>query len=169
MTSAAVVGGEGPGVGLSEAEAARRLEAGEGNVDTTRQRSNWDVVRSNAITFFNVLLLFMIVALFVVGEFRDGLFVGAVVFANVVVSTYQELRAVRTLRELVALTAPRAWVVRGGEEREIPAEEVVRGELVHLRQGDQVVADGPVTGAVGGGRRVAADGGVGLRAQGPGR
>ena len=149
MTSAAVVGGEGPGVGLSEAEAARRLEAGEGNVDTTQQRSNWDVVRSNAITFFNVLLLFMIVALFVVGEFRDGLFVGAVVFANVVVSTYQELRAVRTLRELVALTAPRAWVVRGGEEREIPAEEVVRGELVHLRPGDQVVADGPVTGRSG--------------------
>ena len=143
------MGAPGPGVGLSEAEARRRLEAGEGNVDTTRQRSDWDVVRSNALTFFNVILLLMIVALLVVGEYRDGLFVGVVVFANVVVSTFQELHAVRTLRSLVALTAPRAAVVRGGEEREIPAEDVVRGDLVHLRQGDQVVADGPVTGRSG--------------------
>ena len=151
MTSGVVdvVGATGPGSGLSEAEAARRLEAGEGNVDSTRQRSDWDVVRSNALTFFNVVLLMMIVALLVVGEFRDGLFVGVVVFANVVVSTYQELQAVRTLRSLVALTAPRALVVRGGEEREIAAEEVVRGDLVHLRPGDQVVADGPVTGRAG--------------------
>ena len=95
------------------------------------------MVRSNALTFFNVVLLFMIAALFVVGEFRDGLFVGVVVFANVVVSTYQELRAVRTLRQLVALTAPRALVVRGGEEREILAQEVVRGDLLHLRQGSR--------------------------------
>lgn len=143
------MGAPGPGVGLSEAEARRRLEAGEGNVDTTRQRGDWDVVRSNALTFFNVILLIMIVALLVVGEYRDGLFVGVVVFANVVVSTFQELHAVRTLRSLVALTAPRAAVVRGGEEREIPAEDVVRGDLVHLRQGDQVVADGPVTGRSG--------------------
>ena len=147
MASAVVSASEGPGVGL--AEAARRLEAGEGNVDTTRQRSDWDVVRSNALTLFNVMLLVMVVALLVVGEFRDGLFVGAVVFANVVVSTYQELQAVRTLRSLVALTAPRARVVRGGEEREIPAEEVVRGDLVHLQPGDQVVADGLVTGRSG--------------------
>ena len=149
MASAVADVREGPGVGLTEAEAARLLEAGEGNLDTTRHRSTWDVVRSNALTFFNVVLLVLIVALFVVGEFRDGLFVGAVVFANVVVSTYQELRAVRTLRELVALTAPTALVVRGGEEREIVAEEVVRGDLIHLRQGDQVVADGPVTGRAG--------------------
>ncbi len=151
MASAAVsVDGEpGPGTGLAEAEAARRLAAGEGNVDTTRQRSDWDVVRTNALTFFNVILLAMIVALLAVGEFRDGLFVGAVVFANVVVSTYQELKAVRTLRSLVALTAPRARVVRGGEEREVPAETVVRGDLVHLLPGDQVVADGAVTGRSG--------------------
>ncbi len=148
---ATMVGGvnAGPGPGLTEAEASRRLAAGGGNVDTSRQRSDWDVVRSNALTFFNVVLLVMIVALLVVGEFRDGLFVGVVVFANVIVSTYQELRAVRTLRSLVALTAPRALVARDGAEREIPSEEVVRGDLVHLRSGDQVVADGPVTARAG--------------------
>ena len=135
-----------PGPGLDEAEAALRLAAGEGNADTSRQRRDRDVVRANALTFFNVTLFIMIVALLAAGEIRDGLFVGAVVFANVAVSTWQELRATRTLRSLVALTAPRARVVRGGAEREIPAEEVVRGDLVRLRPGDQVVADGPVAG-----------------------
>ncbi len=137
------------GPGLTVAEASRRLEAGEGNSDTTRQRSDWDVVRSNALTFFNVMLLVMIVALLIVGEFRDGLFVGVVVFANVVASTYQELQATRTLRSLVALTAPRAVVVRGGAEHEIVAEDVVRGDLVRLRPGDQVVADGTVAALAG--------------------
>ena len=134
-----------PRRGLTQAEAQSRADAGLANLDTTKQRTDADVIRSNALTFFNIILLVMIVALLAVGEFRDGLFVGVVVFANVAVSTYQELQATRTLRSLVALTAPRANVVREGQEHEIQAEDVVQGELLHLKVGDQVVADGRVT------------------------
>lgn len=69
---------------------------------------------------------------------------GVVVIANVLVSTFQELKATQTLRELVALTAPQATVVRDGQEGAILADHVVQGDLVHLKQGDQVVADGRV-------------------------
>ena len=131
--------------GLSSAEAERRADAGLANVDDTRQRSDGDVARANTLTFFNVVLALLILALFAVGEFRDGFFVGVVVAANVAVSTWQELKAVRTLRELVALTAPQATVVRDGLESPILAEHVVQGDLLHLKQGDQVVADGQVT------------------------
>ncbi|GAB4328040.1 MAG: HAD-IC family P-type ATPase [Dehalococcoidia bacterium] len=131
--------------GLSSAEAERRAAQGLANVDTSRQRTDGDVIRSNALTFFNVLLASMIVALFAVGQFRDAFFVGMVVFANVAVSTLQELKATRTLRQLRALSAPRAHVVRDGVEREIHATGVVQGDLVHLLPGDQVVADGHVT------------------------
>ena len=41
-------------------------------------------------------------------------------------------------------SAPRAFVVREGLETEIHAAEIVQGDLIHLKQGDQVVADGPV-------------------------
>ncbi|MFQ5382731.1 MAG: HAD-IC family P-type ATPase, partial [Dehalococcoidia bacterium] len=133
-----------PSRGLTAPEAAARLAAGEANVDTTQLRTDNDVIRSNTLTFFNVVLAGLIIALFAVGGYRDGFFVGIVVIANVAVGTFQEVRATRMLRELVALTAPRAAVVRSGEEIEIPAEEVVRGDLVHLRPGDQVVADGTV-------------------------
>src|SRR5690606_17548410 len=77
-------------------------------------------------------------------EFKDGLFVGVVVMANVAVSTLQELKATRTLRQLRALTAPKASVVRDGQETAILAEDVVQGDLIHLRKGDQVVADGHI-------------------------
>ena len=118
--------------GLTSAEARAKVEAGLANVDTTRQRTDADVVRGNTLTFFNVVLAALILALFLVGEFRDGLFVGIVVGANVAVSTFQELRAVRTLRELVALTAPHATVIRDGVESPILAEHVVQGDVVTL-------------------------------------
>ncbi len=133
-----------PRRGLTQAEAEARAAAGLTNVDTTKQRTDGDVVRSNVLTFFNVVLGSLIVALFFVGEFRDGFFVGVVVIANVAIATFQELKATRTLRELVALTAPHATVIRDGMETPILAEDVVQGDLIHLKQGDQVVADGHV-------------------------
>ena len=133
-----------PAGGLTSAEAQARAEAGLANVDLTRQRTDGDVIRANALTFFNVVLGVLILALFAVAEFRDGLFVGVVVIANVAVSTLQEIKATRTLRQLKALTAPQATVVRDGSERGVLAEEVVQGDLIHLKQGDQVIADGPI-------------------------
>ena len=134
-----------PGLGgLTAAEADRRAAAGLANIDTSRQRTDGDVIRGNVLTLFNLVLFSLIAALFLVGQFRDALFVGIVVLANVAVSTIQELKATRTLRQLVALTAPRATVVRDGQELDVLAEEVVQGDLLHLKQGDQVIADGRV-------------------------
>ncbi len=137
--------------GLTSAQVAAKTAAGLVNVDRTRKRTDGDVVRSNTLTFFNMVLALLILALFAVGiaerklsYFQDGLFVGLVVAANVLVATLQEIRAMHALRELVALTAPRAIVVRDGVESPIFAEHVVQGDLLHLKQGDQVVADGKV-------------------------
>ena len=130
--------------GLSSSDAIARAAAGLSNHDSSSIRTDGDVVRGNVLTFFNVVLGALIAALLAVGEIKDGLFVGVVVLANVAVSTLQELKATRTLRELRALTAPKATVVRDGEAREILAEDVVQGDLLHLRKGDQVVADGHI-------------------------
>lgn len=132
--------------GLSSSDAIARAAAGLANVDRSRIRTDGDVIRGNALTFFNVVLASLILALLAVGEFKDGFFVGIVVVANVAVATLQELKATRTLRELKALTAPKATVVRDGVHRDIPADEVVQGDLLHLKKGDQVVADGKIVG-----------------------
>lgn len=130
--------------GLTSAEAMARAAAGLTNRDGGRIRTDADVIRANVLTFFNVILGSLILALLAIGEFKDGFFVGIVVIANVLVATLQELKATRTLRELRALTAPQVTVVRDGVEIDIPAEDVVQGDLVHLKKGDQVVADGPI-------------------------
>lgn len=137
--------------GLTAAEVAERVATGLVNRDTGRTRSDLEIIRSNVFTYFNMVLGGLIGALVVLGfvdsagdHLQDAGFVGIIVFANVIVGTYQELRATRKLRDLVALTAPTAVVVRDGAEREILASEVVQDDLVLLRSGDQVVADGPV-------------------------
>ncbi|MCS7295137.1 MAG: HAD-IC family P-type ATPase [Chloroflexota bacterium] len=129
---------------LTSQEAAARAARGLVNVDTSRLRSDADVIRANVLTFFNVILAVLIAGLLFVGQFRDAFFVGIVTAANVVVSTIQELKATRTLRRLRALTAPRVHVIRDGVESAILAQHVVQGDLIHLRPGDQVVADGHV-------------------------
>lgn len=133
-----------PRRGLSSSDAIARAAGGYSNRDDSSIRTDADVVRSNVLTFFNVILASLIIALLAVGQFKDGFFVGVVVIANVAISTLQELRATATLRELRALTAPRATVIRDGQPQAIPAEDVVQGDLIHLTKGDQVVADGHV-------------------------
>ena len=137
--------------GLSPAEVRDRVERGLSNLDKREERSNWDIVRENTLTFFNLVLFTLIAALFVLAAveqeisfFQDGIFVGIVVAANVAIGTIQEIRATNMLREIVALSTPRARVVRGGEEGEVLAEQVVQDDLLHIGPGDQVVADGHI-------------------------
>ena len=137
--------------GLTAAEAEQRTAAGLVNRDSGRTRSDLEIIRSNVFTYFNMVLGGLIGALIVLGfvdpggdHLRDAGFVGIIVAANVIVGTVQEIRATRKLRDLVSLTAPTAVVVRSGVEHEIPAADVVQDDLVLLRSGDQVVADGPV-------------------------
>ena len=138
-------------VGLTEQEVQQRVDVGRVNRDTSKQRSDFDVVVKNVFTYFNMVLFGLIGILLVLAvteqktdHLQDAAFVGIVVLANVLVGTFQELRATRNLRKLVALTAPTATVVREGFEREVFATDVVEDDLLVLRSGDQVVADGPI-------------------------
>lgn len=147
-TTAEDAAGRVPGAialgGLTDAEAARRLAEGLGNTEPLSGDGTWRVVRRNVVSFFNVVLAVLIVTLLLAGELRDGVLVGAVVVANVAIATVQEVIAARRLRGLRALTAPRVVVRRDGRELEIGSAEVVIGDLLVLRRGDQVVADGPI-------------------------
>ena len=77
------------------------------------------------------------------GEWKDALF-GIVLVTNALIGIAQELRAKRTLDRLAVLSAPRVRVIRDGAPREIAVEELVADDLVDLRAGDQLVADGVV-------------------------
>jgi cation-transporting P-type ATPase E len=137
-----------PPQGLTQAEAERRLrEHGPPEKEAT-SRSYASIAIANTFTVFNAILAAFGAATIAFGNPKDALFLGILV-ANTFIGTFQEVRAKRALDKLAALIAPAATVLRDGEPREIPVGEVVVGDLVRIRSGDQIVADGKLARAEG--------------------
>jgi cation-transporting P-type ATPase E len=138
-----------PPTGLSSAEVAERRSRGLANTGTERtSRSLTEILRANILTRFNFILGALLAVILAVGEPQDALF-GLVLVANSLIGIAQELRAKRTLDRLAVLSAPQARVIRDGSRRDIPVGDLVADDLVDLRPGDQVVADGVVRASAG--------------------
>ncbi len=138
-----------PPAGLSSAEVAERRSRGLANTGTERaSRSVAEILRANILTRFNFILGTLLAVILVVGEPQDALF-GLVLVANAMIGIAQEIRAKRTLDRLAVLSAPRARVIRDGSRQDIPVADLVAGDLVDLRPGDQLVADGVVRASAG--------------------
>ena len=75
------------------------------------------------------------------GSPKDALFF-VVVISNTLIGTIQELRAKQSLDRLAVLSAPRAQVVRDGQEVELAIADIVLDDVLDLRPGNQVPADG---------------------------
>nr|WP_232012002.1 HAD-IC family P-type ATPase [Actinomyces slackii] len=130
--------------GLSAAEVAQRVQAGQTNEYRERtSRSAAQILRANVLTIFNAILGAALVVVLVVGHPADALF-GFVLLLNTATGTLAEIRAKRALDRLAVLEAPRAEVVRDGAEQEVSLGQVVLDDVVRLRAGQQVPADGQV-------------------------
>jgi len=133
-----------PPAGLSGAQVAERRSRGLTNAGGERtSRSVPEILRANIFTRFNLILGVLLAVILIRGEPQDALF-GIVLVTNALIGIGQELRAKRTLDRLAVLSAPRVRVIRDGAPRDIAAEELVADDLVDLRAGDQLVADGVV-------------------------
>jgi cation-transporting ATPase E len=129
---------------LTSAQVAERVATGRTNAtDTRSSRSITQILRANVITPFNGLLATLFVIILATGRWQNGLF-GLVIVANTAIGVVQEVRAKRTLDRLAVLNAPQATVVRDGQASVVAVEDVVADDLLELRTGDQVPADGAV-------------------------
>ena len=127
--------------GLTAAQAARRAEAGQANRQTRDPgKSTGQIVAENLFTLFNLLNFALAICLALVGSWRNMLFLG-VVFSNTLIGTVQSIRARQTLNKLRLLQTRNAHPIRDGQEIECPPEELVLGDLVVLRAGEQLPAD----------------------------
>jgi cation-transporting ATPase E len=130
--------------GLSDADVAQRVAAGAVNlVPTGPSRTVAEIVRSNLITLFNILLGVLLVVVLIVAPPQDALF-GVVLITNSAIGIIQELRAKKTLDSLALLSAPKATVIRSGRRAEVPIDNVVLDDLLAVKAGDQIVVDGVV-------------------------
>jgi cation-transporting ATPase E len=135
---------ETPPAGLTDAEVRERVERGQTNASSERtSRTFGEILRANIFTRFNAILGTLLVVILAVGEPQDGLF-GIILVSNALIGIVQELRAKRTLDQLAVLSEPRVRVMRDGTTSEVSVDDVVLDDLIDLRTGDQIAADGVV-------------------------
>lgn len=131
--------------GLSAAEAASRLNKfGPNQLEQARGRSAWSILAAQFASLIVGLLLAATLVAFLLGEYVEAIAILLVILLNALIGFFTEWKAERTLSALEKTTVPRAKVLREGREREVPAAELVPGDIVLVAAGDRVPADGRV-------------------------
>ena len=135
--------------GLTSEEAAQRsTQYGPNELQAARHISPWEIL---AEQFKNVLIIILIIATALsafLGEGIDAIAIAVIVLFAVGLGFIQEYRAERAIEALRQMAAPTAAVLRNGEEEEIPAREVVPGDMILIRAGDKIPADARLVEAI---------------------
>jgi len=128
--------------GLDPAEAARRLaEHGPNLLPGSTPKSLLAIIRG-VLTEPMFLMLLVAGGLYLaLGDRAEAAFLLSFVFVVIGITLAQERKTQRALESLRELSAPRALVIRGGQEIRIPGREVVIGDLLVLHEGDRIAAD----------------------------
>lgn len=137
-------GAEQPLTGLTAAEVNARVE--QGLVNETADASGktvGQIIKSNVLTYFNLIFFLIAIVLCCVGSYRNLTFV-PLVLANTLIGIVQELRAKHILDRMSLLNAPHAIVLRDGVQQKVDADELVRDDVILLAAGDQICADAEV-------------------------
>lgn len=129
--------------GLSSVEVTRRRELyGSNQLDETPRRAAW----KRFVDQFKDLMVYILVGAAVisaaVGDYKDPVVIGIVLLINAVMGYVQENRADNALAALKGMLETIVRVRRDGDVQEIPAVELVPGDIVLLEAGDRVPADG---------------------------
>lgn len=132
-----------PQQGLTAQEVQLRMEAGLVNGIVQRAgRSEKDILRQNILTFFNLVFAVLALVLALTGSSLKNMTFLVVVFCNVVIGCYQEIRAKRAVDRLTLVAAAELKTLRDGALQQIHSNELVRDDIVVFSLGDQICADG---------------------------
>jgi len=128
--------------GLSAAEAARRLSTeGPNLLPGSAPKSMVAIVRDVLTEPMFLMLLAAGGIYLALGDRGEALFLLGFVFVVIGITLAQERKTQRALESLRDLSAPRALVIRDGQEQRIAGRDVVRGDLLVLHEGDRIAAD----------------------------
>ncbi|NLL58867.1 MAG: calcium-translocating P-type ATPase, SERCA-type [Firmicutes bacterium] len=131
-----------PDQGLSEHEARRRLaQWGANSIREKKQKGLPEIFLDQFRDFMVLVLLGATLISGLLREYNDALTIIVIVILNAVLGFIQEYKAERSFAALKRISAPRGRVIREGGLKDVPAEEVVPGDIVSLEGGDRVCAD----------------------------
>jgi len=128
--------------GLSHAEAQRRLQGqGPNLLPGSAPKSTWAMLREILTEPMFLMLLTAGGIYLALGDRAEAIFLLSFVFVILGITLVQERRTQRVLESLRDLSAPRALVIREGQELRIAGREVVQGDLLVIHEGDRIAAD----------------------------
>ena len=131
--------------GLTTEQAEKiRLEKGENVLLEEKKKSAFQVFLDQFKDLMVVILIGAAIISMFSGNEESTIVIFAVLVMNAVLGTVQHMKAEKSLESLKQLSAPDAKVIRDGRKQEIPAKDVVPGDILELEAGDMVAADGRI-------------------------
>jgi len=128
--------------GLAEGEVERRFARyGPNELQAAGGISPWAILFEQFKNVLIIILLFATAISAFLGQGVEAIAIAVIVLFAVVLGFIQEYRAERAIEALRQMAAPTVTVIRDGHEVEIPARELVPGDLILLHAGDKVAAD----------------------------
>lgn len=127
--------------GLTNKEIEERINNGKINHNTTiKTKSVKEIFRTNICTLFNFLNLFLAFLVFLVGSYKNLLFLGTIL-CNTLIGIIQELKSKKIIDKLSLIVSKKVTVIRNGENKFINPEQIVMDDLIKLMPGEQIVTD----------------------------
>src|SRR5690349_16222121 len=137
--------GVDPARGLSSAEAAKLLQRdGPNALPAEKQAAGWQRLLQQYRSYMQIILVAAAIVSLAVKQWSTGVLLVAISVVNAIVGLRQEGKAESAMNALQAMVKATARVRRDGSEAQVPAEEVVVGDVVLLAAGDEVPADGRI-------------------------
>lgn len=127
--------------GLTDKEIEKRIQENQVNYNTTiKTKSVKEIFRTNMITLFNILNLFLAYLIFIAGAYKNLLFLGTII-CNTFIGIIQELKSKKIIDQLSLIAAEKITVLRNKKQEKIEINEIVKDDILVLSAGNQIVTD----------------------------
>ena len=131
------------GLSTEQVEQQRRIY-GDNMLSEEQKKSVVQVFLEQFKDLLVIILVITAVISAVTGNAESTLVILAVIILNAILGTWQHFKAEKSLESLKAMSAPNAKVMRNGLKMEVPARDIVPGDILLLEAGDLVAADGRI-------------------------
>ena len=127
--------------GLSYEQVNKRKEENLVNIDiTVPTKSIKTIIFKNFFTIFNLINFILALAIFLVGEYKNMLFIMLIVI-NTAISTIQEIHSKKVIDKLALLSTTKVKCIRNKKEEDIDIDEIVLDDVLKFEIGNQIVVD----------------------------
>ena len=131
-----------PSTGLNAQQVKERMDAGLVNkIPKTVTKTYFRIFLDNVINFFNIIIFGLSIYMMAVGADFTKFVSLYLLIINIGIGLFQDIKARHKVDKLKVVSYPTVNVLRDGQESTIPANEIVLGDVVILKLGDQIIAD----------------------------